>query len=243
MSEIPKRETAKICSIQDILSGTYVVQEGWLANYIESNGQKISRVNIIGIVVSKSSPHDFLIDDGTGIISITDFNRQKKIEQLNVGESVLIIGRPRQNNSTKFIACELINIQQLLDEPNWINYRKIQLLNISKENTIFQQKISEESKSSSISIFTQTKKDFVESIIEEKTILEKPQQQNMSELVSADVTGENIISFIRKKDENTGCLIEEIVSYFGTNVDKHILTLITMGEIYEIKPGRVKVLE
>lgn len=243
MVETPQRETAKICSIQDILSGTYVVQEGWLANYIDLNGEKISRVNIIGIIVSKLSPYNFLIDDGTGIISVTDFNHQKKVEQLIVGEPVLIIGRPRQNNLLKFIACELINIKQLIEEPNWINYRKIQLLNNLKENNISQQKISEELKSLSVSSSTQIKKDFVEPIIEEKNILKKSQQNNVVDLVSADITGENIISFIRKKDETDGCLIEDIVSYFGTNVDKHILTLITMGEIYEIKPGRVKVLE
>ena len=54
------RETAKICSVNDLLVGEYVVQEGWLPNYIKINDRKLSRVNIMGspvlTVESKTFP-------------------------------------------------------------------------------------------------------------------------------------------------------------------------------------------
>lgn len=232
VEQTPQRETAKICTVKDIIDGIYVVQEGWLANYIESHGRKLSRVNIIGLIVSKTSPYDFAIDDGTGTIMVTDFNQQKKIEKLKIGEPVMLIGRPRQTNDTKFIACEIVNNKQLLEDPNWMSYRKKELEMIAQNNHNKPEEIINSA------------------FVEEKEFIEKQQVGHEEkpllsavETVTADITGEDIVSFIRKKDSGDGCSIEDIISYFGNDIDDHILTLITMGEIYEIKPGRVKVLE
>lgn len=219
-----QRETAKICTVKELINGSYVVQEGWLPNYINSNGRKLSRVNIIGIVVSKSNPFDFFIDDGTGSIQIIDFNQQKKVSKLKIGEPILLIGRPRQNDSTTFIACEIVNTKQLVEESSWVSYRKLELKQL-QINPIKELNQS----TNEISLIKELKK---ETPLPEKV-----------ELVTADVTGDDILSFIKKKDVGEGCLVEDIISYFGNDIDDHILTLITMGEVYEIKPGRIKVLE
>ncbi len=235
MADTPQRETAKICTIKELQEGEYVVQEGWLPNYVLSDGRKLSRVNIIGIVVSKQSPYEFSLDDGSGTISVTDFNQTKKVSFLKVGEPVLIIGRPRQNNNNIFIACELVNSKQLKEQAKWMTYRKEELLARPKEtNTLPEKKQTVHAK-------------VVENLVEEKQSLDSPekiiQPIQSEEKISGDVTGEDIIDFIKKKDTADGCLIEDIISYFGKDIDDHILTLITMGEIYEIKPGKVKVLE
>ena len=109
MTDVPQRETAKICSVKDLHTGTYVIQEGWQPNYVLSHGRKLSRVNIMGIVVSKPTTNEFSLDDGSGTISITDFNQSPKVARLEIGEPVMVIGRPRQNNNTIFIACEIVN--------------------------------------------------------------------------------------------------------------------------------------
>jgi len=60
---------------------------------------------------------------------------------------------------------------------------------------------------------------------------------------SGNLTGDDVIDFVKKKDSGDGCSIEEIVSFFGEESDNVILTLMSMGEVYEIKPGRIKILE
>ena len=40
-----------------------------------------------------------------------------------------------------------------------------------------------------------------------------------------------------------GCDIEDITDYFGEKAEHVVHTLITMGEVYEMKPGKIKVLE
>jgi len=91
------RETAKICSIDDLLAGELIVQEGWKPNYVLSHSRKLSRVNIMGIIVEKTSPFNFLFDDGTGTILVIDFNNTKQSAQTKVGDPVLVIGRPRKS--------------------------------------------------------------------------------------------------------------------------------------------------
>ncbi|MCA9477626.1 MAG: hypothetical protein KC535_00580 [Nanoarchaeota archaeon] len=234
----PQRETAKICSVKDLLTGTYVVQEGWLANYIESNHRRLSRVNLLGFVVSKPGPYDFTLDDGTGTIQVTDFAQQKKTVQLKVGDPVLLIGRPRQNNNIIFIACEIVNNKQLKEEPGWLSYRKKELLEVTAEV------YDEPKRPSQTSVFAQATKTSAQPVAIEELLDGEESVEVVEELVPVqDVSGEDIITFIKKKDGGDGCLIEDIISYFGNNIDDHILTLITMGEVYEIKPGRVKVLE
>lgn len=62
--------------------------------------------------------------------------------------------------------------------------------------------------------------------------------------VAADIlTGDDIVDFIRKKDGGNGCLIDQITEYFGEDAQEVLTTLLSMGEIYEIRPGSVKVLE
>ena len=59
----PMRETAAITSVDDLLQAEYVVQEGWLPNYVQTPTRKLTRVNIIGIVVDKQNPFSFMLDE------------------------------------------------------------------------------------------------------------------------------------------------------------------------------------
>ena len=129
--ETQKRQIAYKISIKDIFQGKYVQQEGWNPNYIESfDGKKISRVNIIGIVLSKednqeTSYKSILIDDGSGTISAKSFGEDSGILQnIQIGDPVLIIGRIKEYNSELHILIEII---KKLEDPKWIEIRKIEL--------------------------------------------------------------------------------------------------------------------
>ena len=209
------RETAKLCSIKDLLSGEYIVLEGWQPNHVLVGKRKISRINILGVVVEKPSSFQFLIDDGTATIQVTDFNQNKNTQLLQVGDPVLVIGRPRKAEETLFIASEIVNPHQLKQQPQWLAKRKKELSSLPKTET-------EKTET------TQPK-------------INKPQQPKKEH--SQQLTGDDLVDHIKKKDTGEGVLIEELVEYFGEEADEVVLTLLSMGEIYEIKPGRVKFLE
>ena len=63
------RETAYKIRIKTILEHAYVKQEGWDPNYIDLNGHKVSRVNVIGTITSKEN-NSYLLDDGTASITL-----------------------------------------------------------------------------------------------------------------------------------------------------------------------------
>jgi hypothetical protein len=115
------REIATICRIADILSGTYIVQEGWQPNYVETPLGKISRVNIIGTVVDIESAQSFTLDDATGKVTVRSFDKPHNI---SLGTTIMLIARPRAYNNEHFLMPEII---KPITNPAWISYRKEEL--------------------------------------------------------------------------------------------------------------------
>ena len=214
----PLRETAQLASIKELLDGKYVVQEGWLPNYIHTNGRKLTRVNILGIVIEKPTPFNFFLDDGTGSILVTDFTQLPQTRTLKVGEPVLVIGKPRQGKEELFIASEVVQHKQIKQNPGWLVHRKKELKKIYES-------ISQEGISTKTTLATK-----------EKYAPEKNPD-------TVPLSGEDLLEFIKSKDGGDGCATEEVIEYFGSSAEEHINTLLTMGEIFEIRPGYVKVLE
>jgi hypothetical protein len=214
-----QRLTAKICSIQELLSGIYVVSEGWKPNFIQTQqGRQLAKINIMGFITQKPSPYNLLVDDATGSILVIDFNNLKKTALLKVGDPVLIIGRPRKSEETLFISADIITSSQLKKTPKWLSYRKAQLKEVSLQD--FSSEITSE-------------------ILED----EDEDSQDITLSSSSSVSSDDILSFIRKKDAGDGCPVQEIISYFGDSADNIILSLSALGEIYEIRSGIVKILE
>ena len=133
MPESKERQIAYKVRISDLFKGNYIIQGGWDPNYIELNDQKISRVNIIAAVVEKKITDNLAtisIDDGTAAIVGKSFNEEvKKIEDINVGDVVLLVGRPRKYNEELFISIEIIKKV----DPAWAKVRKLELEKESKE--------------------------------------------------------------------------------------------------------------
>lgn len=121
------RQTAYKVSIKDILSNNYVQQEGWQPNYIQIQEKQVSRVNLIATVIDKinsSSLITLTLDDGTGNIQAKSFNEDiRKLININIGDLLLIIGRPRKYNEQLFISVE---IARKLPEI-WSKIRKLEL--------------------------------------------------------------------------------------------------------------------
>lgn len=236
MDQIQKRHTAYKVKISDINDGRYVKNEGNEPNYILTpSQQKVSRVNIIGIVVSSGNDEgskSIVIEDSSGRISIFSFDDSVDLSDKDVGDIVVVIGRPREYNSQKYIVPEII---KKINNPAWIKLRKLELekiySNLPEPEDI--ENIKDE----------KTKDDLPEEDI--ISIGELPVSEDADARSREDVMGlfEKVYSTIKDKDSGKGTTYEEVIEECGPDSEKAIEALLKRGEIFEIAAGRLKVLE
>ncbi|MFT4303297.1 MAG: hypothetical protein ACMXYG_01920 [Candidatus Woesearchaeota archaeon] len=206
----PERQTAKIASIKEIVEGKYYKQEGWEPNYVlTTSNEKISRVNILGIVVTvPEKVNSMFIDDGSNKIEVRSFEDGPSFSNYTIGDIVLIIGRPREYNDEIYINAEIV---RKIENKGWLEYRKKQISLKQKNNP---------------SIIT--------SIDEKKSEINEVEPE-------LDIM-DTIILKIKELDKGDGCFVSELSKYID-NPDATIEKLLLKGEIFEISPGKVKVLE
>jgi len=208
-----KRQIAQKVRIKEILQGTYVQEEGWMPNNIESNGRKISRVNIIGVVVAKEGGNRIIIEDGTGKISARFFEDEgSKLSNVDIGNVVLVIGRPREYGNERYILLEII---KKIQDKRWIEVRNLELKDVKIENDEVVEKVEEP---------VSVNEDFVE-----------------EESIGEERIHDKVIKYIKDHDNGEGVDYEEVLSFCDD--EKTIKFLLSEGELFEIRPGRVKVLE
>ncbi len=213
---IQKRQTAYKVRIYDIVNSEYITQEGWQPNYLDINGRKVARINVMGVVVLKAGDDNITIDDGTGKISLRVFENNKVLEKVAVGDIVLCIGKPREFNSEKYILPEIV---RKIHDSKWLELRKKEL---SQEAG--QEQETEQRKEESEKRGEQEKVKDKESVEEDKF--------------------DKVLKTIKGLDSGEGVTAEEIISESGQEETEQTLhLLLEKGEIFEIKPGKYKVLE
>jgi RPA family protein len=124
-----KRQTAVKVRISDILSAPYIREEGWKPNYLQvSNGKKVSRINIIGTVITIPTQDvkqkSFVFDDGSGTIVVRSFDDTIVYDDIDVGDVIMLIGRPREFGTERYILPEVI---KKIKNFSWIKVRKMEL--------------------------------------------------------------------------------------------------------------------
>ena len=165
--------------------------------------QEVSRVNIIGIVVQKSETDNYTvltIDDGTGKISARVFENSIVANNIGVGNVVVMVGKPREFSSEKYILIETIrNI-----DPEWAKVRKLELRKL------------------------------------EQPIVKLPAvQEDVMDLTPTN----KILKMIKELDKGDGVSIEDLASENTGDTDKIIDMLLKEGDVFEVKPGKIKILE
>ncbi|MBR9690994.1 hypothetical protein GOV08_04895 [Candidatus Woesearchaeota archaeon] len=209
-----KRSVAVKIRISDILKGEYVIEEGWAPNYVKTSKGKVSRVNIIGVVISREENLGFdslIIDDSTGNISIRSFEDNKIITPYKIGDLVILIGKPRKYGEEIYIIPEII---KPLKEKKWAQVR-IKEIGLKKDD------IKEEPVSEKIVVKTNEEP------------LKKPSENSF----------EIILKTIKELDEGFGVSYELVDNKSNVkNFDEIIKNLIEEGEIFEIRPGILKIL-
>jgi RPA family protein len=212
-----KRNVALKVRIKDLIDGKYFREEDMNPNYIKDKyGKKIFRVNLLATVVGideSENYKNFILDDGSGKISARFFD--DKMIDAGVGDVVLLIGRPREYGNEKYLFPEVI---KKIEDKRWIKVRELELRD-SFVDDVGEKEVYKE-----------------EEVIEEGVeIIEPVEEKEKSD-------SERILDKIREFDKGDGVDIEDVVKGINDG-DALIELLLKEGEIFEIRPGRLKVLE
>ncbi len=231
--------------VVDLLNGDFSkgVQE-FEPDFIAVNGIKVSRVNLMGFVVGKNIQANFealSFDDGTAVIEVRNFG-SVLLDNFDVGDCINIIGKVKEYGSMRYVVCESC---KTIDK-DWLDYRKkeLELVGddfVSAENLVVEKPVTEQ-------IIEETKKTEVK---EEPKLPEKAddeesniaEEETIEDEESDDNPIESLLKTIRKLDEGDGVDVDELVKLKGDDIESLITTLLGEGELFEVKPGRVKVLE
>ena len=139
------RHIAHKIAIYDLLKAQYIIGDEQSSNYLLCNEERISRVNIIAVIVARETQGTittFYFDDGTEKIAVRFFEEHKNITQLQIGDVVLVIGKVRLYNEERYLSPE---ISKKID-PLWLKVRSLerpvqntnQKLNNIKEEIIYE---------------------------------------------------------------------------------------------------------
>lgn len=216
--EIKKRQIAYKVKINSILKGEYVKEEGeWAPNYIMLGDKKISRVNLMAVAVAKqnlenANYQNMMIDDGSGRISIRSFDENNNFNNIEIGDIILVIGRPREYLNEKYIVSEIL---KKINDPLWVELRKLELS--------YKKEVNNE-------VVDSNKSDIKKEEVKEKQI--------------EDDINTKIFNLIKEADSGEGADTEDIIKRSNIEKAEEIITkLLEQGEVFEIKPGKLKVLE
>lgn len=206
-----KRQVAHKVGICDILKGEFIKDE-LSAGYVKLNESKVSRVNVIAVIVDKSEAagnSSVIIDDGTGRILLKSFDGAGLFSGLDVGDVVLIVGRIREFNSERYIVPEILKKAY---NGLWMAARKLEL----ETNGLHKEAGKEKMKAA----------------------------DGNTEVLNELSISEGIYSMIKELDNGDGVSFEDILGKFkGFEAESIINRLLENGNIFEIRPGRLKVLE
>ncbi len=232
-SPMQKRQTAYKIDIISILKGQFVKGEGWNPSYVTDKSQRtIARVNVIATVVSSiemaGTSKSIIIDDGTAKIPLRTFeNSAFDISTLEIGEIILIIGRIREYNEKKYIIPEIV---KKITDKAWIEVRKKELEMLKsagpaapKETELPEDKQKE------------PKQGFMKA---EEPVEDYPDDDKK------ESPAEKVYSLIKDCDSGEGALTQEVIEKSSIpDAERIITTLLEEGDIFELSPGKLKVLE
>jgi len=263
-TEYQKRHIAYKVAIRDILSGEYVKGEGWEPNFINLADIRVSRVDVMASVInvsSDASSSSFIIDDGSDQILCRAFEQSSSISQLSIGDMVHIIGKPRDYNGERYILPEIV---RKIEDSRWLSVRKNELIflasalysnkprfsengnNMMKDpESIVSEEIvigSEESHGSRAQSQIISQSQNPESISSAPSSTQPSMQE--SKAIQKKNPTQEVIDLIRSMDQGKGVDLDELVKASSiVNCEQVIDHLLKEGEIFEIMPGKLKVLE
>ena len=198
------RQVAYVVRLKDLSDGDYMTQEGWDPNYVQTRwGGKVSRVHLVGTVVEVGN-NMCIVDDGSATMAVRSFDQS--LPELQVGDLVRVVGRPRVYNDQLYLSSEIV---VKLEDTKWLTWHQTLLEYFAKERP------------------------------------EVPEQEDVhvDEITEEENDYEPILSMIDEMDSGEGVDMQAVKEKLEVPDPQALLDkLLLHGEIFEIKPGRIKVL-
>ncbi len=215
-----KRQTARLCRLSELKKGV-LKRPGEatepLAGGVLTHQGLMARVNIIGIVVERPSENTLVLDDGSSTISCKRFD-EREIDA-GVGDVVLVIGKPREFNDERYLVLEIC---KRLANKGWMAYRHRELEAMTVSS------IREDPTPCASHVGSDTPQE-AQTPVQTVAVQQDPVHP-----------AEAIIARIRELDQGKGADMQE----FSSPEDERIVKgLLEEGEIFEVRPGRLKILE
>ena len=211
-----RREIAYKILLGQLREGKIVQEEGIHLLMLPSL-EKVIRVNVISTILIKEKVGNItniLVDDGTGQVVLRFFEQLPLIEQIQIGNTILIIGKPRMYNQEVYLSPEIV--KKVL--PAWLQIRKKELLQNYSLNSPPKTNLSD--------LPEEGKKVIVEQMVEEEVL-----------------PVEKVMNLIKELDKGQGVLIEELIERSPLKETEVLLTkMLEKGEIFQNAPGKVKML-
>ena len=248
-----KRQVAKLVHLKDINDGSYVKQEGWEPNYVRTTfGEDLFRVNVVGVIVEAPLQIEGLtqfsctFDDGTGKMELRAFEELVVDGNLDVGTPVLVIGKPREYNNVYYILPEIIRPI----EKAWVDFRKKELDILDAWRDEYRTHAERESVPKTTEPGEPSEKQQgTETVVKENTVEFNSADEHFDDVdegLELDDPEEKsatpmLLELIDTLDDGDGVSVADLDAKVD-DAEEKVTRLLLHGEIYEIKPGRVKVL-
>ncbi len=243
-----RRLTAKKSSLKEVMNGRFVKKTGFESSYVLTNlGRKLTRVNILGLIVDKYiSPDEkyatITIDDATDTMRCKSFVNVKIFDGLTQGELINVIGKLREYNGEIYVMPEIIRKVP----ANFETLRMLELVKIYKEQNEKIKKVQDlQRKTSDVNELKAVAKEFmsyedVESITEAEELLEETTEEKT---IAVGETKGPVLNLIEDLDDGDGVEYKDILekSKLSENeIDMAIQELLESGICFEPKPGKIK---
>jgi len=218
---LPKRNTAYKFWIKDLLNAVPISQDG--LHVFDIRGREASRVNIIAAVVDKQTNEEktfssITLDDGTETIRVKTWNEDvKKLESINIGDPVIVIGKISLYGNELSIRPEIVKQQ----EPEWLLVRKKELeKTYGKPEELKEKPITEETPPHEIT---------------EEVVVSGP----------TITTRQKILELVEKETAKEGIETTRLIRLSGLKeeeAEKAIDELLREGELFQPRTGFLKVI-
>jgi len=236
------RQNARSVRVSDVASARFFqgdrdsMRPGYVINIF---GESVSRAKVVASVVEKFLSEDgrfasATLDDGTGAIRARVFAGELKIiEDVGVGDLVLLVGRMKNYNGENYVAPDFL---RKLDDPNHETLFRLEVLsNISEKKKI----VDDLRKARD-----QTSEEELKSYALEKYGLDADSLQEIVQSEGPRIDYKPmILDMIGMLDDGKGVEIGKLLEESKLDesmVESAINGLLASGDIYEPTAGRLK---